>query len=358
MSEPRLRLVVLFGGQSAEHDVSRVTAAHVLRAADPQRYDVHPVAITRDGEWCFAEAAAAALAAGPDALPRALDAIGPHIDLSPAVRPERPDAPVVVLPLLHGPNGEDGTVQGLLELLDVPYVGTGVLGSAVGMDKAIAKEVLAFHGIGVAAWRTVFEHDRTTDLSGRLADELGLPVFVKPANMGSSVGVSRATTVAEIDAALDLAFTYDEVAVVEESITGREIEVAVLGDLEPAASIPGEIVPSREFYDYTDKYLEDGAKLLVPAPLDDSEAATVQALALDVFRVLRCSGMARVDFFYEEGGRGFLCNEVNTIPGFTPISMYPKLWEATGVPYSELIDRLVDLALARHARRRRRTDRA
>jgi D-alanine-D-alanine ligase len=356
MSEPRLRLVVLFGGQSAEHDVSRVTAAHVLRAADPTRYDVHPVGITRDGLWCFAEAAAAALASGPDAVPGVLEVAGPRLDPSRAVRGVD-ESPVVVLPLLHGPNGEDGTVQGMLELLDVPYVGSGVLGSAVGMDKAIAKEILAFHGIGVAAWRTVLAHERPPGLAARLAAELGLPVFVKPANMGSSVGVSRAAGVEQIDAALDLAFSYDEVAVVEESITGREIEVAVLGDLDPEASVPGEIVPSREFYDYADKYLEDGAKLLVPSPLDANEVATAQALALEVFRVLRCSGMARVDFFYEEGGRGFLCNEVNTIPGFTPISMYPKLWEASGVGYGELIDRLVDLALARHERRRRRTDR-
>jgi D-alanine-D-alanine ligase len=357
MSEPRIRLVVLFGGQSAEHDVSRVTAAHVLRAADPARYDVHPVAITRDGVWHFAEHAARALAIGPDAVPRAREVAGPVVDPAPALRATAPGSPVVALPLLHGPNGEDGTVQGLLELLGVPYVGSGVLGSAVGMDKAVAKELLAFHGIEVARWHTVRAHDRPAGLAARLAADLGLPVFVKPANMGSSVGVTRATTVEAIDAALDVAFSYDETAVVEEAITGREIEVAVLGDLEPRASVPGEIVPSREFYDYEDKYLEDGAKLLIPAPLDAHEAATVQALALDVFRTLRCSGMARVDFFYEAEGRGFLCNEVNTIPGFTPISMYPKLWEASGLAYAALIDELVALALERHRRRRRRTDR-
>ncbi len=217
---------------------------------------------------------------------------------------------------------------------------------------------MAFHGVAEAAWRTVRAHDRAPGLAARLAADLGLPVFVKPANMGSSVGVSRASTEAEIDAALDIAFSYDEVAVVEEAITGREIEVAVLGDLEPVASVPGEIVPGNEFYDYEDKYVSDGAKLLVPAPLDEHETAAVQAIALDVFAALRASGMARVDFFYEEGGRGFLCNEINTIPGFTPISMYPKLWAASGVPYAELIDRLVDLAIERHARRRRRTDRA
>jgi D-alanine-D-alanine ligase len=182
-------------------------------------------------------------------------------------------------------------------------------------------------------------------------------VFVKPANMGSSIGVSRASDTDELDDALRLAFSYDEVVVVEQAIVGREIEVAVLGDLDPRASVPGEIVPSHTFYDFADKYLDDGAKLLVPAPLDEHESSEVRQLALDVFGALRGSGMARVDFFYEEGGRGFVCNEINTIPGFTPISMYPKLWEASGVGYSDLIDELVRLAQARHARRRRRTDR-
>lgn len=357
MPEPRIRLVVLFGGQSAEHDVSRVTAAHVVRAADPARYDVVPIAIDRDGRWLAAEAAARALAEGVHAVPHALEVAGPQVDPSPALAAPDPATPVVVFPLLHGPLGEDGTVQGMLELLDLPYVGSGVLGSAVGMDKAVAKELLAHRGIPVARWATVRAHEHSASIAPRLAADLGMPVFVKPANMGSSIGVSRADTVDELDAALALAFSYDETAVVEEAIEGREIEVAVLGDLDPRASVPGEIVPSHDFYDYADKYEGDGAELLVPAPLDDDAAAEVRALALDVFRTLRCSGLARVDFFYEERGRGFLCNEVNTIPGFTPISMYPKLWGATGVDYPTLIDELVQLALARHARRRRRTDR-
>jgi D-alanine-D-alanine ligase len=357
MAEPRIRLVVLFGGQSAEHDVSRVTAAHVLRAADPARYDVQPIAITRDGQWVFAEEAARALAVGAHALPTELEATGPSIDPTPALRAPDAATPVVVFPLLHGPLGEDGTIQGLLELLDVPYVGAGVLGSAIGMDKAAAKEILAHHGVPVAPWVTVRAHERDASTEATLADRLGLPVFVKPANMGSSIGVSRATDRHELAVALDLAFSYDEVVVVEQAIVGREIEVAVLGDLEPRASVPGEIVPSHSFYDYDDKYLDDGAKLLVPAPLDAHERAEVQGLALAVFRALRGSGMARVDFFYEAGGRGFICNEINTIPGFTPISMYPKLWQASGVTYRELIDELVRLAMARHARRRRRTDR-
>ena len=357
MPEPRIRLVVLFGGQSAEHDVSRVTAAHVLGAADPTRYDLHPVAIMRTGQWVFAEAAARALAEGTDALPTALVADGPPLDPWLALAAPDEHTPVVVFPLLHGPLGEDGTIQGLLEVLGLAYVGSGVLASAVAMDKALAKEVLAHRGVPVARWVTAHAHERESHRPDRIAAELGLPVFVKPANMGSSIGVSRVATVDELDAALDAAFSYDEVAVIEEAIVGREIEVAVLGDLDPRASVPGEIVPSHEFYDYSDKYESDGAELLVPAPLDAHEIATVQALALDVFRALRCSGMARVDFFYEQGGRGFLCNEVNTIPGFTPISMYPKLWHATGVEYPSLIDELVDLARRRHARRRRRTDR-
>jgi len=357
MAEPRIRLIVLFGGQSAEHDVSRVTAAHVLRAADPSRYDVHPIAITRDGQWVFAEDAARALAAGADTLPAALDAMGPSIDPFLALSERDETAGLVVFPLLHGPLGEDGTIQGMLEMLDVAYVGTGVLGSAIGMDKATAKEILSFHGITVAPWVTVQAHEHDASTAPALVHQLGLPVFVKPANMGSSIGISRASDTDELDAALRLAFSYDEVVVVEQAITGREIEVAVLGDLEPRASVPGEIVPSHTFYDYADKYLDDGAKLLVPAPLDEHEVGEVRQLALDVFRALRGSGMARVDFFYEKGGRGFLCNEINTIPGFTPISMYPKLWEASGVAYGDLIDELVRLALARHARRRRRTDR-
>jgi D-alanine-D-alanine ligase len=262
-----------------------------------------------------------------------------------------------VLPLLHGPLGEDGTVQGMLELADVPYVGAGVLSSALCMDKAMAKQVLAYHGIAQPAWLSFREHEIVPTTATHVADRLGLPVFVKPANLGSSVGISKAKTVAEVDRALRVALEYDEWVVVEEAVRGREIEVAVLGNEAPRASVPGEIVPGHEFYDYADKYLDDGAQLLVPAPLPEETAAEVRALAVTVFRAVRAEGMARVDFFYEEGGRGFLCNEVNTIPGFTPISMYPKLWEATGVPYSALIDELVRLALERHSHRRHNTSR-
>jgi D-alanine-D-alanine ligase len=355
--DPRINPIVLFGGRSAEHDVSRVTAAHVLRAADPEKYAITAVGISRDGEWQLSESAMAALAAGPDAVKGELDVDGPPTSAAPVLAAATAHGPTVVLPLLHGPLGEDGTVQGLLELADAPYVGSGVLGSALAMDKAMAKQVLAQHGIAQARWLAFHEDELSASTPSVVADQLGLPAFVKPSNLGSSVGITKAKTVSELERAIRLALDYDEWIVIEEAVNGREIEVAVLGNTHPRASVPGEIVPGREFYDYEDKYVTDGARLLVPAPLPEEAAATVRLLAIDVFRALRCEGMARVDFFYEEGGRGFLCNETNTIPGFTPISMYPKLWEASGLPYSELIDELVRLALERHSRRRHNTKR-
>jgi D-alanine-D-alanine ligase len=351
-TQDRTRLVVLFGGQSAEHDVSCTTAAHVIRAADLAKYEIVPVGISRDGQWAIAEGARAALAAGPSALPGRLDPSGQAIAPAEVIGDPRR---TVVVPLLHGPMGEDGTVQGLLELAGVPYVGSGVLGSALAMDKAMAKQVLGAGGIPQAAYRAVRAHQVTPGLPAELAAELGLPVFVKPANMGSSVGVSKAKTVEAVRDAIDIALSYDEWVVVEEAIVGREIEVAVLGNLEPRASVPGEIIPGAEFYDYADKYLDDGSQAVVPATLSQAESDAVRKMAVDVFRALRCEGLARVDFFLETGGRGFLCNEVNTMPGFTPISMYPKLWIASGLSYSELIDELVRLAVERHGRQRRNT---
>jgi D-alanine--D-alanine ligase len=355
--DDRIELIVLFGGQSAEHDVSCTTAAHVMRAANPARYRITPIGISRDGTWAISGQASAALRQGPDALPSRLDPSG--VGVSPTDIVTAPSAArlTVVMPLLHGPMGEDGTVQGLLELANVPYVGSGVLASALSMDKAMAKQLFTANGIAQARFRAVREHDITPGLPQQLADELGLPVFVKPANMGSSVGVSKAKSVEEIRDAIATALAYDEWVVVEEAITGREIEVAVLGNLHPRASLPGEIIPSAEFYDYADKYLDDGSQCVIPAALDAKATDEVQRLAVHVFRTLRCDGMARVDFFYEDspGGRGWLCNEVNTIPGFTPISMYPKMWIASGLSYSALIDELVDLAIERHGRQRRNT---
>jgi D-alanine-D-alanine ligase len=347
----RLRLVVLFGGQSAEHEVSCTTAAHVLAAADPERYDLAAVGITTDGKWVVAEEAVAALAAGSRHLPARLEPVGPATDLLPAVAGGPSDQQVVVLPLLHGPLGEDGTVQGMLELAGVPYVGAGVLGSAVAMDKAMAKDVLARHGLPQARWVTFHEPRLTPAALDDAAAHLGLPCFVKPANMGSSVGVSKAHDRTELAEAVDLALRYDEWLVIEEAVTAREIELSVLGNDELRVSLPGEIVPGAEFYDYDDKYADGKAQLLIPAELPDEVVAQLQELSVAACRALRIEGMARADFLYEEGGRGPLVNELNTIPGFTPISMYPKLWEASGVGYGELIDELVRLALERHHRR-------
>jgi len=356
-SRPRIRLVVLFGGQSAEHEVSLVTARHVLAAIDADRYDIVPVAIAKDGQWISATEAALALAAGPDALPDALPTTGtptePAIALAAAT-----DERVVVLPLLHGPLGEDGTVQGLLELAGVPYVGCGVLASALAMDKVMAKDMFLAKGIPQARHVAVHERDIDDATLARLETALGYPMFVKPANMGSSVGVTKARDVGELRAALDEALRYDEWLVVEETIVGREIECAVLGNLDPQASLPGEIRPGAEFYDYDDKYRSGTAELTIPADLPAEVTATLRALAIDAYRALGCEGMGRVDFFYEPHGRGLLVNEINTIPGFTPISMYPKMWEATGLAYPDLIDELIRLAIERYDRRssRRRAD--
>jgi D-alanine-D-alanine ligase len=355
-TDDRIDLIVLFGGQSAEHDVSCTTAAHVLRAADPAKYRIVPIGIARDGRWSVATDVQDALAHGPEALPGRLDASGVVLEPTAAITPVG-QRTTVVLPLLHGPLGEDGTVQGMLELADLPYVGAGVLGSSLAMDKAMAKVVAAQHGIPQARHLAFRAHQLQPATPQAMVDTLGLPVFVKPANMGSSVGVSKAKTVDDVRDALARALEYDEWVIVEEAIVGREIEVAVLGNLEARASVPGEIVPGAEFYDYDDKYVADGARSLIPAPLTTEQTEEVQALALQAFAALRGEGLARVDFFLEEHGRGFLLNEVNTMPGFTPISMYPKLWMASGLTYAELIDELVGLALERHTRRRRNTAR-
>lgn len=383
----KLRVGVIYGGRSGEHEVSIASAAAIFKHLDRTRYEAVPIRIEKDGRWVLADKVPLALSASEvieqsrHATARAVRAgretlLVSHPSEDTLVTIERrpaagaaegePDGAVVtglgldvVFPVLHGPYGEDGTVQGLLELAGVPYVGSGVLGSSLSMDKAMAKQVLTANGVAQARSRSFREHEITPSFPQQLVDELGLPLFVKPANMGSSVGVSKAKTVEAVRDAIDLALSYDEWVVVEEAITGREIEVAVLGNLEPRASVPGEIVPGAEFYDYADKYLDDGSQAVIPARLSPEATAEVQALAVRIFHVLRCEGMARVDFFFEDGpgGRGFLCNEVNTIPGFTPISMYPKLWIASGLSYAELIDELVRLALERQTRRRRNTAR-
>ena len=352
MPEPpeRIRLVVLYGGQSAEHDVSRLSAAHVLRAIDSDRYDIDPVAITPDGRWVRSQATIDALASGPDTLPDRLEATGEEL-LPQEAATSVTDRQTVVLPILHGPRGEDGTVQGLLELADVAYVGCGVLGSALNMDKLTAKAVARDAGLPLVSHLGVRDCEIDDRFVERVGAELGWPVFVKPANMGSSVGVVRATDPSSLRSALAAAAAFDEWVVVEESVTAREIEVGVLGFQKPRASTVGEIVPTHDFYDFDDKYVDGAAEMRIPADLPSEVVEQAQKMAVEAFRVLRCDGLARVDFFYEEGGRGLLLNEVNTMPGFTPFSMFPSLWSASGVSYPDLIDELVDLALERHRQR-------
>ncbi|HNE75049.1 MAG TPA: D-alanine--D-alanine ligase family protein, partial [Microthrixaceae bacterium] len=358
----RIRLVVLFGGRSAEHDVSRVSASHVMSAIDPDRYEVVPVGITRDGDWQLAEEAVA-LMADRRSLPPSIDVAGPRADPLALTTADTDARRTVVIPVLHGPNGEDGTVQGLLELAGLPYVGAGVLGSAVAMDKVMAKTILDAHGIPQPRWRAVHVNDLSAPgLAEDLLAELGPVVFVKPANMGSSIGVSRADDVDSVLEALATAARYDELLVVEEGIGSptervRELECGVLGNLSPRASVVGEIVPAADFYDYEDKYADGKALTVIPAEIDDETSRTVRELAVRTFRALRAEGMARVDMFLtpasDPAGSRLLVNEINTLPGFTPISMFPMLWRASGLEYPQLIDELVRLALERHDRRSR-----
>jgi D-alanine-D-alanine ligase len=347
--------MLLFGGQSAEHDVSRVTAVAVARALDPAKYDVVPVGITTDGHWLRAADAQRMLESARDALPGAFDVAGDALAV-PSVA-TRDDLGVdVVMPLLHGPYGEDGTVQGLLELAGLPYTGSGVLGSAVGLDKIAMKRMFVAAGLPIGEYLELRDgHDRD-EFCGRAEAALGLPCFVKPANMGSSVGVSKARTRAELRAAVDRALEYDEWILAEEFVRGREIEVAILGDDPPEASLPGEVIPAADFYDYADKYEDGKVQMLAPAPISAKQSVEVQALAVRAFEACRCEAMARVDFFLRDDGT-FVVNELNTIPGFTPGSMYPVMWEVSGLSYPELLDRLIGLAIARHERRARRAGR-
>jgi D-alanine-D-alanine ligase len=350
---PKIRLIVLFGGRSAEHEVSCVSAASVLGAVDPARYDVVPVGITAEGRWVLDAAAARALAeGGTRALPSALTAEGPELDPLPTVVPTSEAEQVVVLPLLHGPMGEDGTMQGLLELAGVPFVGTGVLGSALAMDKGKAKEVLGAAGLPQAAYLVRRDVEVDDALPKEVDKELGWPVFVKPANLGSSVGISKAHDRTELIAAIQFAEQYDRKVIVERGIVGRELECSVLGNEAPVASLPCEILPSREFYDYDDKYLLDKARTQLPADLPPEKNDELRRLAVECYRAVECEGMGRVDFLLESATGQLYINEINTIPGFTSISMYPKMWEHSGIPFATLIDRLIELALDRHKRKK------
>ena len=371
---------MIYGGRSGEHEVSLASAAAVFKNLDPARYEAIPIKIEKDGRWSLPDR--------PPAIDKAADVIHeiqtPQLEaddrrethlvarpggdtlvtLAPSTRAVEParsgQATVsgvkldVVFPVLHGPYGEDGTVQGLLELANVPYVGAGVLASAVGMDKAAMKLAFAAKGLPICDYEVVlrrdWQHDERATLQ-TVVDRLGFPVFVKPANLGSSVGISKAKHVAELRTAIKLAGEFDRKVVVEAAVPkAREIEVAVLGNDEPEASVPGEIIPSGEFYDYEAKYLNADSRDVIPAPLPERLTQEIRSLAVAAFKALDCAGMARVDFLLADDGSGSLyVNELNTIPGFTTISMYSKMWAASGVSYPQLIDRLIALAIERHA---------
>jgi D-alanine-D-alanine ligase len=359
--ERRMRVGVVYGGRSGEHEVSLRSAASIIAALDPARYEVVPIAITKDGRWLTGpeslkvlEAAQRDLAPIPDhGNEVTLPADPTRHGLLPLGR-GRATPLDVVFPVLHGTYGEDGTMQGLLELADLPYVGAGVLASAVGMDKAIMKSVFRDAGIPVCRWLvTRIGAEEPQALARRVGAELGFPCFVKPANLGSSVGISKVKDAAGLAPAVAEATAYDPKLVIEEAIDAREFECAVLGNDVPQASVIGELVPSHEFYDYADKYVDQGAEIAIPARLTAETAEAMRQLALQAFRAVDGSGLARVDFFLERSGR-ILVNEINTMPGFTSISMYPKLWEASGLAYPALLDRLIALALERHAARGQR----
>jgi len=373
----RLRVGVLYGGRSGEHEVSLASAASVFANLDRARYEPVPIRIEKDGRWTLADKPPSVMVAGDVIELARLEAARPvregrevhfvarpsdetvlSIDRSHPRDGDLPAATVtglkldVIFPMLHGPYGEDGTMQGLLELANIPYVGCGVLASAVGMDKAVMKVLFAARGLPVCPYRVVMRHEweRNPDaIAADLEKTLKFPMFVKPANLGSSVGISKAKTREGLREAMALAGSFDLKIVVEAAVpNAREIECAVLGNEEPEASVPGEIVPAREFYDYEAKYLDEGSKAIVPADLPTKVADQVRTLSIEAFKAIDGAGMSRVDFLLERNTNTLYVNEVNTIPGFTTISMFAKLWGASGVEYPALIDRLIALALRRH----------
>ena len=345
----KLRVGIVYGGRSVEHEVSIASATSILQALDPSRYELTLIAIAQDGRWRLG---------APGMLP-ASAVKGEEVTL-PAVPGARtllsaasgaPAAQLdVILPIVHGSGGEDGSLQGFLELAGVPYVGAGVLGSALQMDKEVSKRLLEAAGIPVVPWIAVKAHEIAADPKGvveRALRAIGLPCFVKPANSGSSVGIHKAKTREQLLEALRDAVRYDTKLLVEQAVNAREIEVAVLGNDAPEASLPGEIVPKAEWYDYEAKYVDERTELLVPAPLDEEQVAEAQRLALEAFHVLEGAGLARVDFFLDRDTGRFYLNELNSLPGFTEVSMYPRLWQASGLSYPALLDRLIELALER-----------
>ena len=358
----KLRVGLLFGGRSVEHDVSIVSATSILAALDQDRYEVSLIAVDLEGGWHLANARTALLDVQEEArvfLPatpgstvlrsadeRTASAVGSFEETA------RLD---VIIPIIHGRGGEDGSLQGLFDLAEVPYVGSGVLSSAVQMDKDIAKRLLSSAGLPVTPWVSFsdfeFEQRGLPAAADHAESEIGLPVYVKPANSGSSIGISRAESIPELIEALALARRYDRKVLVETAIDGREIEVAVLGNDEPEASIPGEIRAAQTFYDYDAKYRDEATQLIIPAELDADQVEAIRSIAIQAYRALEAEGMARVDFLVDRATGQIYINELNSLPGFTSVSMYPKLWEASGLPYSALLDRLIELALERHDRR-------
>lgn len=360
----KLKVGVIFGGRSGEHEVSLRSAESIINALDRDKYEVVPIAITNAGKWLASSEATNLL---PSAVMTNADQ---HVAIfgDPTEKglarfggeneDGKRDRLDVIFPVLHGTYGEDGTIQGLLEMADVPYVGCGVLGSAAGMDKVVMKRLFREAGLPIVEFvhflRSQWEADPLL-VEMRVAEEIGFPCFVKPANLGSSVGISKATDAKTLNEAIALAARYDRKIVVERGVDAREIEVSVLGNDQPIASLPGEIVPqSAEFYDYQAKYISaDGARLEIPANLSEAQTAEIQQLAVQAFQAIDGAGLGRVDFFLEKETGKLLLNEINTMPGFTSISMYPKLWEASGLPYSQLIDRLIELAFERHREKSR-----
>jgi D-alanine-D-alanine ligase len=358
---PKRRVAVVFGGRSAEHEISVVSAESILKALDPERYEVLTIGIDKKGRWHQLPALPARAGAGR------LPSVGTVEGSSVAISREPGDSALVtdegerreidvVFPVLHGPFGEDGTIQGMLELAGIPYVGAGVLGSAVGMDKAVQKVLFTAAGLPVGPYEVVHEREWERDRDAVVENlaALGLPIFVKPATLGSSVGITKVKRADDLDAAMEEALSYARKVVVERAVErAREIECAVLGNDEPEASVPGEIIPGGEWYDYRAKYLDEGTRLEIPARLSEEIAAAVRSMAIRAFQAIDGAGMARVDFFFREPDE-LLVNEINTIPGFTTVSMYPKMWEASGVSYPELVTRLIDLAIERHGSEQKR----
>ena len=364
----KLRIGVIYGGRSGEHEVSLASAASVFRNLDAERYEAVPIKIEKDGRWTLPArpptlmSAADVIASGGDAPDESREAhlvAHPGADTLLSIDRAGSRSMVsgltldVIFPVLHGPYGEDGTVQGLLELANVPYVGAGVLASAVGMDKAVMKLVFAARGLPICDYVVLTRRDWRQDERRSMHDivnRLGFPVFVKPANLGSSVGISKAKHATELRSAIELAASFDRKIVVEAAVPhAREIEVSVLGNDDPEASVPGEIVPSREFYDYQAKYVDDDSRLLIPAPLTAPQTAEVRRLAIEAFKALDGSGLARVDFLLAADSGVLYLSELNTLPGFTTIGMYSKLWAASGLEFPALLDRLIQLALERHS---------